>query len=306
MTSDLLMAIRKIEGIDINNSNYASIYLFATENISGFTSKLPFSNKKILTVCSSGDQTFNLIFNDALEIDLFDINIFSKYYFELKKAAINSLEREEFFDFFFNKPFKNNVFNFEIYLKIRDYILDDKIRYFWDYLFCHYKGIDLYYSNLFHKINCSKNTIIEYNDYLANKENYNKLKFLLKDKKFNFYNFDLFKNEIPNKNKYDFVYLSNIFDYLNIGNEVKYTSKIKEIIDNIRNNNLTHNGIITVSYLYLYLDDTWYIEEGLKSELFRNIYFNDDYEYIQFSGFGIHKDNQIRNKDALMLYKKKD
>ena len=92
MTSDLLMAIRKIEGINVDNSNYASIYLFATENISGFTNKIPFSNKKILTVCSSGDQTFNLVFNGALEVELFDINIFSKYYFEFKKAAISSLE----------------------------------------------------------------------------------------------------------------------------------------------------------------------------------------------------------------------
>ena len=90
MSTDLIMAIRKLEGIEIDNYTYSNVYLFATENISGFTKKLSFNDNNVLTVCSSGDQAFNLILNGANSVDLFDINIFTKYYFTLKELLLKN------------------------------------------------------------------------------------------------------------------------------------------------------------------------------------------------------------------------
>ena len=82
MTDDLLMAIRMLENIDTKSINHSFIYLFTNENIKGFLDKISFKNGKVLTICSSGDQAFNLILNGANSVDLFDINIFTKYYFK--------------------------------------------------------------------------------------------------------------------------------------------------------------------------------------------------------------------------------
>ena len=303
MTDDLLMAIRKLEGINTNNLNYSFVYLFSNENIRGFTKKISFDNNKVLTVCSSGDQMFNLILNGANEVDLFDINIFTKHYFYLKKAAIEGLLYDEFLSFFFPNLFSKKIFNFETYLKIRNFIDNSESKYFWDYLFCHYSSEDIYYSKLFSRLEYSKNNIIEANDYLSNEFNYNKLKLLLKNKTFNFYHINLFKDKVPNDKKYDFIYLSNIFDYLFIEDKLKYANKVKEIILDL-NENISSTGMIAISYLFLCFDDYYEKIDKLKSKEFKEVFIDSDCEYISFPGLFALKDNQERNKDALMLYKK--
>lgn len=304
MTDDLLMAIRKLEGISTKTSKYSSLYLFSNENIGGFTKKLSFKNNKILTVCSSGDQAFNLIYNKAKEIDLFDINIFTKYYFHLKKSAIEVLNYNDFINFFFPKIINNIIFNFETYLKIRNNFTDESIKSFWDYIFFHYSSTDIYYSNLFLTIENSKNNIMMANDYLKNEHNYNKLKLLLKNKTFNFYNIDIFKDKLNNNKKYDFIYLSNIFDYLYINNKLEYAKKIKEIILNLTKTT-NKNGIIAISYLFLYYDDFYEKIDNLKSQEFKETFNDLNYEYIIFPGVFDINGKQERNKDALMLYRKK-
>ena len=143
--------------------------------------------------------------------------------------------------------------------------------------------------------------------YLRNEYNYNKLKTELKKETNNiyFYNFNLFKDKFPNDKKYDFIYLSNIFDYLWIDDSLEYIKKVKEIILNIKNN-LSNGGKIAISYLYFYYDD-YYVNSApnsLNSYWIRKEILNDA-DYISFPGANDPFNYQIRNKDALMLYKKK-
>ena len=88
MSDDLILAIRLVENIKFYNTNFLSTYMFSNENINGFIKKISLNERQVLTVCSSGDQAFNLVLNGASKVDLFDINRFTKYYFYLKKAAI--------------------------------------------------------------------------------------------------------------------------------------------------------------------------------------------------------------------------
>ena len=308
MDDILLSAIRIIEGIDGALDNFGPTYLFTTENISGFSEKISFFEKCVFSVCSSGDQAFNMKFNGASEVDVFDINIFSKYFFRLKEAAIKNLSYNEFLDFFIPKnKFNNSVFLLDTYLSFRNDIKDEKIRKFWDFLFCNYTGKEIFNSNLFFCYNYPRSKYIKYNDYLRNEDNYNKLKTELKKETNNiyFYNFNLFKDKFPNDKKYDFIYLSNIFDYLWINDSLEYIKKVKEIILNIKNN-LSNGGKIAISYLYFYYDD-YYVNSApnsLNSYWIRKEILNDA-DYISFPGANDPFNYQIRNKDALMLYKKK-
>ena len=307
MPDDLILAIRLVENIKISNTNFSSTYMFSNENINGFIKKISLNKKNALTVCSSGDQAFNLVLNGAYKVDLFDINGFTKYYFYFKKAAIMGLSYQEFINFFFPTLFNKNVFNFDSYLNLRNKIDDDEVRVFWDYLFCHYSGIDLYNSKLFHKLYYSKKNILKINEYLINEDNYNRLKELLINKQFNFYNINLFDDSLYFNDKYDFVYLSNIFDYLFSNSELEYAKSIKKIIANL-SNYTNDGGDIAVNYIYLYNED--YDKDSYFSNFnslcFRNEYFDANYEYVIFSGAFDPDGHQSRNKDALMLYRKRN
>lgn len=307
MLDDLGTAIRLVENIKISNKNFSSTYMFTNENINGFIRKFSLNNKCVLTVCSSGDQAFNLILDGATKVDLFDINGFTKYYFYLKKAAIMGLSYQEFIEFFFPTLVNKNTFSFNSYLKFRDQIDNDDAKMFWDYLFCYYSGNDIYNSKLFHKLHHSKKNILTINKYLNNEYNYNKLKECLVDKEFNFYNIDLFSDSLYFKNKYSIIYLSNIFDYLIVESKLEYAKRIQEIVGNL-SKYIYNNGYIAVSYIYLYNEyyekDNYF--SNFNSAVFRNAYFNKNYEYIVFPGTFDPNGYQERNKDALMLYRKRN
>ena len=307
MFDDLTMAIKLVENIKFSNDTFSSTYMFSNENINGFIKKFTLNEKHALTVCSSGDQAFNLILNGASKIDLFDINRFSKYYFYFKKAAIISLNYQEFINFFFPTLFNKNVFNFSSYLNFRNMIDDEVIKMFWDYLFCHYSGTDIYNSKLFHKVYFSKKNILKINAYLINEDNYNKLKDLLINKEFNFYNVNLFKDTLCFKDKYDFIYLSNIFDYLVSESESEYAESIKKIINNLSKYTNDFSEIV-VNYIYLYNEDfskNAYFS-NFNSFCFRKEYFDTNYGYVVFPGAFDPDGYQSRNKDALMLYRKRN
>lgn len=305
MNDVLINTIRVLEGIEPNLDNFSFTYLFATENISGFSKKISYKDKSILTVTSSGDQAFNFILNDAKLVDLFDINIFSNYYFNLKLAAIKSLEYEEFLDFLTPKNIinKNSVFSLNTYLKIRNEIQNKEIQYFWDYLFCHYNGDRIYYSKLFANFKNNRKDCIDCNDYLKSQESYNLLKDKLKNKEFAFYNINLFKDIIPTNFNYDFIYLSNIFDSLNAKTTLEFIKKLKKIVIKIKNN-LSKNGMIGVNYLYLYFDDFVFCDyvNILKFNTLENKNLSE-FEFIDFPGFFSPKSKQKRNNDAMMIYK---
>lgn len=292
----------------INRNKYSQIYMFTTENIHGITQKISFQNKKVLTVCSSGDQVFNMLLCGAEEIDTFDINIFTKYFFYFKEASIRALNYQEFLNFFFPNSFakKNQIFSLKTYTKIRNYIKDDYAKSFWDQIFSKYNGEKLYYSDLFTQDHYPKKTNQVCNNYLMNEQNYKTLQQKLAIYSFTFYHLNILKNSLASTKRYDYIYLSNILDYLPIKEELEYAKKVKEILLKLRKN-MTDNGMIMVSYLYCYLDEYWLDNYNgkLKSSIFRKKHFEEDYDCIDFKGINSLKSKRQTDKDALLLYRKK-
>lgn len=270
---------------ELMDNYFCWLYPFTTENIKGYYKYIDFSKKDILTVTSSGDHALNAYLLGADNVDTFDINPLAKYYSELKVACIKTLTLEEFILFLYNK----NIFgipkyymNKSIYKKIRKE-LDDKYRYFWDYVFNTYTPKELYRSFIFTDDFLDIKGLTQSNIYF-NKEYYYKLKDILQHKRINYYDCDI-KDLININKKYNIILLSNILACLNLvyKNDDSYLEKLKNIINQIK----TDDATVMVGYLYANnLNDPNPL--GIYNEEEVNKVFNEDeYKYICFESTDI-------------------
>lgn len=296
------------------NSKFASIYPFTTENIKGYLDFFDVENKDVLTVGASGDQTLNLLYRNAKNVDYFDMNPFTKMYFDLKCAAIKILSLNEFLEFFcydaypstFNKNI--NAFNINIYYKISPH-LDDDTRKFWDSLYLKQNGFDIRKSMLFSNDEEPFRVLTKVNDYL-NEEAFNKLKVELdKKSKPTFIETNITKLSSKLIRKYDYILLSNIAQYLDYIYDKDELVNFKRIIMSL-SSELNPNGKILISYLY----ETK--KESIWKETYANIYdikkvmeiFEEEkLELINFPAITDLKwQYQADIKDAALVYTKKN
>lgn len=296
------------------NSKFASIYPFTTENIKGYLDFFDVENKDVLTVGASGDQTLNLLYRNAKNVDYFDMNPFTKMYFDIKCAAIKILSLNEFLEFFcydaypstFNKNI--NAFNINIYYKISPY-LDDDTRKFWDSLYLRQNGFDIRKSMLFSNDEEPFRVLTKVNDYL-NEEAFNKLKVELdKKSKPTFIETNITKLSSKLIRKYDYILLSNIAQYLDYIYDKDELVNFKRIIMSL-SSELNPNGKILISYLY----ETK--KESIWKETYANIYDikkvmeifeEENLELINFPAITDLKwQYQADIKDAALVYTKKN
>lgn len=217
---------------------FDSIYPFTTENITGYMNELDLTNKKIITVTGSTDHILNAIVKGSRNITTFDINPLTKYYMDLKIACIKELEIEEFLDIFlYNNKYldKDFISNLDIDLESKE---------FWNYQLYLY-GNYLMNSNLFNKKYFNSNSKIIFNMYL-DKDNYNKVKNNISNVNIKFLEYSL--QDLELKEEYDYMFLSNISDYINLIFSDNYLYNYKELIDSF----LDKVNYIYFAYLYDY------------------------------------------------------
>ena len=212
-----------------------------------------FSDKdKILCVIGSGDQILNALLNRPQKIDAFDISIYPKYFLELKIAAIKTLTREEFIDFFINDiNYKKEDYYDDLFYEKIIKELDGDVRDFWKYLFDFNDWYDIYNSMLFSTEPVIKEYALVQNKYL-NEEEYYKLREILKTTKINYIQSDILNLDIDDN--YDLIYLSNIIQYVD---PKLYKTKIEGLSEKIR-------GII-VTYLFGGLENALDFFEGVQA-----------------------------------------
>ena len=213
--------------------NTSIIYKSTNERPINYQHHLKGKNN-ILSVIASGDQIINAILENPTCITGFDISAFPKYFLYLKLAAIQTLSKETYLDFFFESPDTSERYD-DIYDLIRKHLSTDN-KEFWDSLFNFFDWYDIYNSSLFSRETVIAQNTVEKNPYLQG-INYNKLKDLiprttLKTKTGNI--FDMSFDE-----DYDFINLSNIL-YYNDPNQYK---------ELLRRLPLTHNGK-ALTYIY--------------------------------------------------------
>lgn len=197
------------------------VYHCSNERLNAYFKDLNLKGSRIATVGSSGDQVLNAIFYGAKDITLIDANIFTRAYFEYKTSLIKNFNIHEF------KKLLGSfaMFNWKTYAKI-SHDISPRSRRFFDELMLNqddhghdydegYLTDSLIRNNLFHTP-CDQRDNLEENLFYNNEKDYLKLRDLLIKNDFNlkFINAEL--KEFPSKLKgeFDYIFLSNIFDYV--------------------------------------------------------------------------------------------
>lgn len=219
---------------------FKSIYLFTTENIAGYMKDLDLNNKKIITVCASGDHVLNAIVKGCKDITTFDINPYTKYYLDLKISAIKELSYECFLDMFLYDS--KSSFDYNIISKLD---MPSESKNFWLDKLKEYnnKGLNLKNSKIFNTKYFNPISKIKQNLYL-NKENYNIIKNKIDDVSVKFIQIDL--KDLYFENHFDYMFLSNISDYLNLMYKDNYLESYKNKIIEL------HKKVSNIYFAYLY------------------------------------------------------
>ncbi len=302
-----------MDTFDVNNK-FVSIYPFTTENIKGYLDLLDIKDKNVLTVGASGDQTLNLLVKDVNSVDYFDMNPFTKMYFNLKCSAIKVLSVEEYLEFFcydaFPSTFKknNNTFSINIYRKLSPH-LDTYTRKFWDTLYLDQNGFDIRKSMLFSTDEESFKVLPKVNDYLS-EESFQKLRKIFSSKEEpRFIETNITKLSSKLTRKYDYILLSNIAQYLDYIYSKDELINFRRLILNL-SNDLNSGGKIMLSYLYETKENSIWNENyasiyNLKKV--REVFNEENLELLNFSAITDLKwQYQADIKDAALVYTKKN
>lgn len=197
---------------------YSSSFLFGTENQAGIDTVMPYKDKDIATVASSGDQYLGAVYFGGKTVDIFDINRMTYFVTCLKIAAVYILDYKEFLDFFMPYDSKGNLkksfFDLNVLKRLLP-IMPIKVGLFWDRIMFDIKKFGL--GDLF-PINNSKYNyehIKRGMPFYQSEEEYFKLQRLLRKRAFpKFYEADVRDLGKVLTSNYDIVYLSNIIECL--------------------------------------------------------------------------------------------
>lgn len=284
-------------------SKYSSIYPFTNENISSYFNLLNINNKDVLTVAGSGDHFLELLMRDCKQIQIFDINILTKYYINLKIAGVRTLNYDEFVKFFVIDNNIYDVFNIRSYSKIRNN-LDEESLIFWDTLYTKFSGNRIRKSKLFFNFEESYNFLKTFISYL-NPSNYQILQHKLNSyEHLNiqqvFNNYDLTELYNSYSCKFDIILLSNIADFIDEIYKRKPINKFKDYIINDLSKLLNNNGIICTAYMFWADSSKQKNIPFINKKAIREKFFSDEFEELLIDN------SAIKNctNDHLLIYKK--
>lgn len=198
LETKLIMRYRAGES---NEATHNRIYFGANEDLKKIFSNFQLCDKDVLSVVGSGDQAFHLYNLGVSKLNLFDINVLSYYYFYLRMWVIKYMG-SYYPEFNFNKKYVLDI------LKHVSPISEEE-KYIYDY-WLRYSNelLDLYSSDrLF--IGDDKD-LISSNDISDTSEIIRRIEI----SSFSFYRANIATND-EIEGKYDFIYISNIPDYVN-------------------------------------------------------------------------------------------
>lgn len=187
---------------------FSKIYPFATENLN-YLKDIDLSHKKVITVSGSGDHILNIILAGSTDILTFDINKKTKYYTKLKIFLIKHI-------------------SYELYKSL---------------LGLSKRRISLINNSLFERHYFNSERIINQNPYLE-ETNYYRLRNKLKKAKITYIHSSLENLNITQE--YDYMFLSNISDYLSHMYKNDYLYNYQKDINKFLIN------VKTIYFAYLY------------------------------------------------------
>lgn len=199
------------------------VYGLTNENITCFINSIGFRGKdSALSVLASGDQVFSFISKGIKNIDTFDINILTEVVaLGFKRALILTYSYEEYLQIFKKlldpKTSLDELTAITYTLTIN---MDEEYRKFWQELLVYNYKLQKNNKNqlnLFAMLfvnTCFNDYTLKRCPYLLDEEAYNKLKNNLAQANISFKNINATNLTKYFASHYDFLYLSNITDYL--------------------------------------------------------------------------------------------
>lgn len=297
LNQEIKQAINIIELMRLNG--FEKIYSCTNENINGYINDFDLEGNSLLTVGSSLDQVINTILYGCRDITVIDLCPFVKHYFNLKKAALLTLNYDQFQTYFYEIDKHDfDLFNRKTYFMLRDKL--GKIDYlsllFWDALYNKYNEKTIRY-RLFQNDAFETDCITEYNPYLMTERNYNSLRLKIRNIHPRFINGNILDLDYYlDKEKFDNVFLSNVYDYQS--KDEFLLQRFKELISKI-DNRLNEDGKALIAYLY-----GTNTNSKLSDFKQNNIYSN--LTYTNFKGVrGMYFDNDIKDTAVILEKKKK-
>lgn len=225
------------------------VFTFTNEMLNLYMPAYSFEGKKILANLGGGDFALNSYLLGAKSVDTFDINEYSYYFYELKKALIKYYSYNDFLSIIENPQKVYDDFNKYKYLLNLDtsQIIGKAFEKYSDCLIGFAKKLFLPAQFNAAEKDFSKEDLKNLrmtaqfrNFYLANERNYNQVRNQLIngiDYQSQFLLGDVTKLQF--NDKYDIIYLSNIGDVID-------TQQYYNFIQFLQNNVLTDNGQIII------------------------------------------------------------
>lgn len=234
-------------------TTYAPCYLWSTENLSDYYSKLDWKEKDVLSVASSGDHALNAYLMGARSVETFDVNCLQRYVQELKMATVKTFDYDQFMCYLNHQDY-HKLFSKEMYQQLRGSLPED-VRYFWDTLYGGFSSC-IIASEFFLEEPFYRFALNDRNPY-TNKDQYQKLQASLKEKEIPFVESDLLSlANVDHLKTYDIILLSNISQYvLKRGKEDDRTYQERKeefyhTIFSLISDHLNPKGIVVSEYLY--------------------------------------------------------
>ena len=229
---DIFIARQIIKGnYDFKENHYNTVYNMANEQLDLYFKYFPIKDGNVLTVLGSGDHVLQSACCGAKSIYAFDYNPLALHMAKLKIKSLSILERNEFLNYLYNVDYKR-YFDVSYYKKIRDYLDNDTTK-FWDSLYSYFNNHEIT-DNL---INNGDSYINRSEDGFLNRDKYYLTKNNLDNVDINYFCSDVFDvlEKLPSDIKFNAAFLSNIFDWMNLEDAVKYPLFIKRDLDKYLN-----------------------------------------------------------------------
>ena len=224
LEKDIFIARQIIQGIyNFKENHYNTVYNMTNEQLDLYFKCFPIKNGNVLTVLGSGDHVLQAACCGAKSIYAFDYNPLALHMAKLKIKSLSILERNEFLNYLYNVDYKR-YFDVSYYKKIRDYLDNDTTK-FWDSLYSEFNNHDI----TSYLIGNGDSYINKSEDGFLNRDKYYLTKNNLDNVDINYFCSDVFDvlEKLPSDIKFNAAFLSNIFDWMNLEDAVKYPLFIK-------------------------------------------------------------------------------
>lgn len=183
-----------------DNDGYSKIYPRSNEDLNYIFRNFDVRDKNVLTVLSSSDQVFASYYLGAKNVDAFDINCLTEYYYYLRKWLIEY--REEYYPDFGKIIFDSSWISSLLKLVSCSSAKEERAYKYWS---LYVLGVaDLDGASVFNYSHCKYNKVID--DLSVMKE-------LLRDRELNFTREDI-GGKIKKDKKYQVIIISNILEYI--------------------------------------------------------------------------------------------